>query len=206
MGMQSAFDVQVGGRHYKDAAMQPAEFWLLNQLPATEGAAVKYLFRWRSKGGVEDLRKARHFIEMMIEAYFVQQTAQPVVAGGYWQWEFPPEQFCEINRLDPLSSSVICQVCRCESEDDLRMAIDTINQLIDATLAEGAVDNDGSGAVVVSDNEKLRAQHAIYVAIDKIEDYVAVLESFKSGNLGWRDAKVARLEKTLEFLRQEARA
>jgi len=63
----SAFERQVGGTHYSDMAIQPVEFINRNGIGFCEGSAIKYLCRWRSKGGVEDLRKAVHFIELLIE-------------------------------------------------------------------------------------------------------------------------------------------
>lgn len=63
----SALQQQVGGGHYKNMAVQPVEFIHRNGIGFCEGAAIKYLARWRSKGGLEDLRKARHFIDLLIE-------------------------------------------------------------------------------------------------------------------------------------------
>lgn len=60
-------DVQIGGGHYKDMKIQPVEYILANAIPFVEGSVIKYVSRWRSKGGVEDLRKARHFLDMLIE-------------------------------------------------------------------------------------------------------------------------------------------
>lgn len=58
---------QVGGSHYTDMAIQPAEYIMANDLPWAEGTAIKYISRWRKKGGIEDLRKAIHVLEMLIE-------------------------------------------------------------------------------------------------------------------------------------------
>lgn len=58
---------QVGGIHYKQMSIQPAEFIIKNDLGFCEGNVVKYVSRWRDKGGVEDLKKARHYINMLIE-------------------------------------------------------------------------------------------------------------------------------------------
>lgn len=58
---------QVSGDHYKNMAIQPIEFIHANGIPFAEGCAIKYLTRWRSKGGVADLEKAKHFIELLIE-------------------------------------------------------------------------------------------------------------------------------------------
>jgi len=64
---QSALDIQHGGNHYKDLAIQPVEYILKNKIGFAEGCAIKYLTRWKSKGGIQDLEKARHFIDMLIE-------------------------------------------------------------------------------------------------------------------------------------------
>lgn len=58
---------QVGGSHYKDMAIQPIEYIVRNNLPYIDGNIVKYVSRWRAKNGVEDLRKARHYLDMLIE-------------------------------------------------------------------------------------------------------------------------------------------
>lgn len=64
---KSAFDTQVGGSHYKQFAIQPTEFIYKNNLGFLEGNAIKYLTRWKIKGGLEDLKKARHYVDMLIE-------------------------------------------------------------------------------------------------------------------------------------------
>lgn len=65
--MSSAFTRQEGGSHYKDMAIQPAEFIHRNGIGYMEGAAIKYLCRWKGKNGIEDLRKAKHYIDLIIE-------------------------------------------------------------------------------------------------------------------------------------------
>lgn len=59
-------ETQVGGSHYTDMAIQPAEYILRNGIGWAEGCAISYLSRWRAKGGIEDLRKAAHTIELLI--------------------------------------------------------------------------------------------------------------------------------------------
>lgn len=59
--------LQVGGMHYKSLTIQPAEFSIANGLGFCEGNVVKYVTRWKAKGGVQDLRKARHYLDMLIE-------------------------------------------------------------------------------------------------------------------------------------------
>lgn len=63
----SAFKTQVGGQHYKTYAIQPLQYILANKLSFAEGNVVKYTTRWKEKGGVQDLKKARHYLDMMIE-------------------------------------------------------------------------------------------------------------------------------------------
>ena len=63
----SALEKQVGGSHYREMVIQPVEYILANGLGFVEGAVIKYVSRYRAKGGVEDLRKARHFLDLLIE-------------------------------------------------------------------------------------------------------------------------------------------
>ena len=63
----SALDVQVAGSHYKNLKIQPIEYIHANGIPFAEGNVIKYVSRWRTKGGIKDLEKAKHFIELLIE-------------------------------------------------------------------------------------------------------------------------------------------
>lgn len=63
----SALDTQVGGSHYKDLKIQPVEYITANNIPYMEGNVIKYVTRWREKGGLRDLEKARHYLDMLIE-------------------------------------------------------------------------------------------------------------------------------------------
>jgi hypothetical protein len=58
---------QVGGDHYVNMAIQPLEYILANNIPFAEGAAIKYISRWRNKGGIQDLKKAIQTLEVIIE-------------------------------------------------------------------------------------------------------------------------------------------
>lgn len=60
-------DKQIGGDHYKTMKIQPAEFIEANGLSYLQGNAIKYICRFRDKNGIEDLRKAKHYIDMLIE-------------------------------------------------------------------------------------------------------------------------------------------
>ena len=63
----SAYNKQVGGSHYKKMKIQPSKFVIENELLFPEGNVIKYICRHRFKNGKEDLEKAVHFIEMIIE-------------------------------------------------------------------------------------------------------------------------------------------
>lgn len=63
---QAATDKQVGGSHYQ-LPIQPIEYILANGLGYCEANVVKYVSRWRNKGGIQDLKKAIHYLEMLIE-------------------------------------------------------------------------------------------------------------------------------------------
>lgn len=63
----SANEIQIGGSHYKKNKIQTWDFIVQNGIGFLEGNAIKYLSRWKDKGGIEDLRKARHYIDKLIE-------------------------------------------------------------------------------------------------------------------------------------------
>ncbi len=62
-----AKDYQVAGDHYAKREIQPIDYIMSNRLDFCEGCVVKYITRWRDKGGIDDLYKARHYIEFLIE-------------------------------------------------------------------------------------------------------------------------------------------
>lgn len=64
---KSARDIQVGGQHYKNKAMQPWDIIDAWGLDFYEGNVLKYLLRAKFKNGVEDLKKARHYLDKKIE-------------------------------------------------------------------------------------------------------------------------------------------
>ena len=62
-----SLEKQVGGKHYKSMKIQPAEFININNLPYAEGNVIKYVCRHKFKGKKEDIKKAIHYLEMIIE-------------------------------------------------------------------------------------------------------------------------------------------
>ena len=63
----NANDVQIAGTHYKDKSIQPWDYIVANKLGYLEGNIVKYVSRWKDKGGIDDLRKAQHYLAKLIE-------------------------------------------------------------------------------------------------------------------------------------------
>ena len=62
-----SLEKQVGGKHYRSMKIQPSKFVNENKLLFAEGNVIKYVVRHQYKGGKEDLEKAKHFIDMIIE-------------------------------------------------------------------------------------------------------------------------------------------
>jgi hypothetical protein len=63
----TALQQQVGGDHYRAKGIQPIEYIHANNLGFCEGNVVKYVTRWKEKGGEDDLRKAIHYLELLIQ-------------------------------------------------------------------------------------------------------------------------------------------
>ena len=63
----TALKQQVGGDHYSKLAIQPAVYAEQNKLSYLQGNAIKYITRYKDKGGVEDLYKAIHTVKLLIE-------------------------------------------------------------------------------------------------------------------------------------------
>lgn len=63
----SALDKQHGGDHYKNKGIQPWEYIAANEIGFFEGNVIKYVTRHKDKNGIEDLKKAQHYLEFLIE-------------------------------------------------------------------------------------------------------------------------------------------
>lgn len=67
--MTDSLSTQVGGTHYKVMAIQPIVLSMANRYDACIHSAIKYVSRWRTKGGVEDLKKAQHFCQLRVDSF-----------------------------------------------------------------------------------------------------------------------------------------
>jgi hypothetical protein len=63
-----SFKKQVGGNHYLKYKISPLEFIIKNNIGFVEGNILKYILRFKEKGGVQDLEKAKHYIELLIDS------------------------------------------------------------------------------------------------------------------------------------------
>lgn len=66
----TALDKQEGGNHYKDMKIQPVEFITANELGFLEGNVVKYICRHHAKNGAEDIKKAIHYCELLLQTKY----------------------------------------------------------------------------------------------------------------------------------------
>ena len=84
----SPYQKQVGGKHYLKYKIQPSEFVVENKLLYPEGCVIKYILRHSDKGGKEDLEKAKHFIDMIIERdYSGEKEKKESWIEGYKKWK-----------------------------------------------------------------------------------------------------------------------
>ena len=84
----SVYDKQIGGTHYRKMKIQPSKFVIENKLLFPEGNVIKYISRHQYKGGKEDLEKAKHFIDMIIERdYGEEKEKTESWIEGYKKWK-----------------------------------------------------------------------------------------------------------------------
>lgn len=69
----NALDIQVGGKHYKKCNIQPVEYIYANGLDYFQGNIVKYITRFRDKGGKADLEKIKHYCDIIISLEYEQK-------------------------------------------------------------------------------------------------------------------------------------
>ena len=71
---KTALETQIGGSHYKSKAIQPVEYIHANDIGYFEGCVIKYVTRWKNKNGIQDLEKAKHYLELLIELEKANET------------------------------------------------------------------------------------------------------------------------------------
>ena len=63
----------VGGDHYKNLPIQPIEYTVKNNLSFLQGNIVKYVTRYKNKNGLQDLQKAKHYIDLIIQFEYIDE-------------------------------------------------------------------------------------------------------------------------------------
>ena len=147
MSDPKANSYQVGGRHYKTAY----EHWDLVVNVAMgyiEGNATKYIARWRQKGGLNDLQKALHYVNKLIERKTEALLTRRVnnILGKEWVL-CEVNRFCEINRLAGPERRIIEGLASWRSADDLVAVRDDITMLMEQLDA-------GAAAVPLTEENK----------------------------------------------------
>lgn len=66
-GLGSALETQAGGDHYRKHAIQPVEYIVANGISFLAGNIIKYATRYKDKGGAEDVRKIKHYCDLILE-------------------------------------------------------------------------------------------------------------------------------------------
>lgn len=79
----NALNKQVGGDHYKGVPIQHVEFCQRNQIPWCESAAIKYIIRHKKKNGRQDIEKAIHYLELLLEIEYPQNGPAKVEPVGF---------------------------------------------------------------------------------------------------------------------------
>lgn len=74
---KTPLSTQIGGDHYKKCKIQPAEYIHANNLDFFQGNVVKYITRFRDKGGKADLEKIKHYCDLLIELEYKQNEDNP---------------------------------------------------------------------------------------------------------------------------------
>jgi hypothetical protein len=72
---QSALDKQISGNHYKDKGIQPIVYIHANNLGFCEGNVIKYVTRHKDKNGAADIKKAIHYLELLLELEYKDDSA-----------------------------------------------------------------------------------------------------------------------------------
>jgi hypothetical protein len=143
-----ALDMQHCGSHYKKLAIQPTEYWKANHLGGDEAAAIKYVSRWRDKGGLDDLYKAQHHLQFVWEdleyRVRVADIARLTKAGAGYRDIITPDDYIEANRLPVEEGRVVRYLTvwnHTGASHNLRSAIASMAELIakaEDELAEAA--------------------------------------------------------------------
>lgn len=120
---ENALAVQHGGGHYKNKAIQPIEFGMVNCLDDCAFSTLKYVTRHREKAGELDLRKAQHFVEL--------REALARNCHRVTKWPISMAHYCRANELPPAETEILMMLADYVASNDAIYA-----QLIKAKIEE----------------------------------------------------------------------
>ena len=118
---------QVGGRHYQ-TEYQHWDLAIVVQLQYLEGCATKYLSRWRQKNGLQDLEKALHYHEKLIETATCTWSPRVMKIAEITN---EVERFVKANKLTPAEHEYIYLLCTYRSTSELHLAHNVLLQIIE---------------------------------------------------------------------------
>lgn len=124
--MNVANSVQVGGNHYK-SSFQHWDWVTENGMGYLDGAASKYVSRWRKKAGLQDLEKARHFVVKLRESFMAGREVPVIRAAANVK---STHEFCVANGLDAIESHIMIQLSLYHNVAGADEALRGIDQLI----------------------------------------------------------------------------
>lgn len=128
-----ARDHQVSGNHYLQMAIQPFELTLANDLGGVEHTIIKYVSRWPDKGGIDDVRKARHTLDFLIE-----DAEELIALRTPRRWitaRVTAHQYCTANQLPKLESEVVRHICFWSHNQEVR-ELHCCAEVLDQILAD----------------------------------------------------------------------
>jgi hypothetical protein len=97
----SALNKQEGGTHYKKYKIQPVEYTVANGLGFLAGSVIKYVTRYKDKGGAEDIRKAMHYLELILEFEYPATIPTITPSQGVIANAGGPELILKLESQDP---------------------------------------------------------------------------------------------------------
>lgn len=144
---------QIGGDHYAKLAIQPMRYSMANGLNALQHTIIKYVTRYKDKGGIEDLRKAAHSVEMLIQHELDEAHKRDgwTQTATLYRAMFPPEFYTEATeaRMDVVGQNGnTAEHCPSDEwiptngqEPDLR-----VGTRVDIRFADGKMETDCSAS------------------------------------------------------------
>jgi hypothetical protein len=125
---------QVGGTHYKGTTYQHWDFVIIALMGRyLEGNITKYVSRWRKKNGLQDLQKARHYLDKLIEQYNIGNVTPlgDEAKVGQLPTALRAPHFCDVNGIDEVERMFIILISEWRVREHLHRAGTMLDALIE---------------------------------------------------------------------------